>query len=916
MSSDFLSYTNLIIPVLGFCILVPLLAAAAFEPKGSYSSRVYSAMLFFCAGTLGAEAFSCFLEGRAVGSLWILYQALEFFFFFFLICLCFCWTIYSYYWFHNCAPVRKHYILLLLGPIFETAFLAVSPFNGAVYSIGTDGTYTRGSLFPLFIAACYLGMIVGITAIAVFTMRKDRVNQKQDFSLFLLFFIFPIVGPVIQYLLPDLPLMGITEAVAILTVYISVQQRTTTQYAVERAHYRDEKERFEKSLEEIMAVSSEALCIFHLNLTKNTCSDEHGTSAFVSARLRRNTVDELFHSIGELITEEEDRKRFQSRFTREKLLRDFEKGTRQDEIGYFRMVNDEESHWVKTYLNMLKNPGNEDIEAIVYSVDLDRQEKEEKVIYAITNREYDYIGLIDAETGKIHYQYASQKTGSVVHLQMGDYAEVIRKTLEEIVPDGTAAKHDEALQLERLTGLLQTQEEYSHIIPCLSYAGDVLQKKITYRYLDDKKREILFFISDITEETRQERERAEHLQTTLLEVQHANEMKTEFLSNLSHDMRTPLNAVLGYTNLAKEAADPVQIKGYLGSIEKAGRIMLSLINDTLDLSRIETGQILLKPAPVRTDDLIQKILSAIQPSIDEKHLHLVVERSEAVMTAVNADALRLQEIFINLLSNAVKFTPEGGTITLIIASTAERAHRLHYKVIVRDTGCGMSREFLWKIFEPFTQERQESTADIGGSGLGLSIVKKLVTIMGGTITVKSELGKGTEFTVNLDFEQAGDPKAEQTQGAEPPEELAGKHVLLVEDNAMNTEIAAAVLRHSGIEVTCAANGQAACETFAASQPWTYDVILMDIRMPVMNGHEACRMIRAMQRPDAGKIPIYAMSADAFDDDIKTSLQAGMNGHIPKPINPELLYRKLAAAFREREQAETIKDNKETESDEK
>ena len=218
---------------------------------------------------------------------------------------------------------------------------------------------------------------------------------------------------------------------------------------------------------------------------------------------------------------------------------------------------------------------------------------------------------------------------------------------------------------------------------------------------------------------------------------------------------------------------------------------------------------------------------------------------------------------------------------------------IHDKITVSDNGCGMSKEFIPKAFEPFSQERQASTANIGGSGLGLSIVKKLVELMNGRIELQSELGKGTIFTVYLDFEQIDDKKEEETVLQDTYNSLRNKKILLVDDNEMNIEIAKTVLEMYEMKVSCAQNGQNACDLFEQSKPNEFDAILMDVRMPVMNGHEASKKIRQMKRPDAQSVPIIAMSADAFDEDIKESLAAGMNEHIAKPVEPEKIYKVLA-----------------------
>jgi signal transduction histidine kinase len=333
---------------------------------------------------------------------------------------------------------------------------------------------------------------------------------------------------------------------------------------------------------------------------------------------------------------------------------------------------------------------------------------------------------------------------------LGDYDTVINQVIPDI--QSREQMEDGRASLQTVADELRHQDEYSFVVNCQTPEGDMRQTKLSYQYLDAGKTEILFFSSDITEEMRQERERAEALQKALDEVRHADAMKSEFLSNVSHDMRTPLNAILGYTNLAESAGSLSEKDGYIEKIGSAGNIMLDLINDTLDLSKISSGEIILKPEPHIYDEVFQKVVSSIGPLADEKHIKFTVDDSRAAKVPVLVDALRFKEIVINLLSNAVKFTPENGQVSLKIECERLDEHIVHDKFTVSDTGCGMKPEFLAKMYEPFAQERQ--SANTVGSGLGLSIVKKLVDLMNGTISVRSEPGKGTEFTVRLDFERA------------------------------------------------------------------------------------------------------------------------------------------------------------------
>ncbi len=876
---------NLAIPVLGICIVLSLGIAAYLEPQKDYSRRTYIQMLLTCAVILTAECFQV-LPAHAPAvmktTMFVFYAALS--------VICYLWTLYAYYGVSGHPATRRAKRWFSAAPLAELILLIVNLFTGIFYSVSPDGVYARGGLFAAYIGFSYFFLICAIVVIVMRSAGKSRKAEKRDRGMFLLCFLFPILGPCIQYVLPALSLMGITEAIALLIVYVSIQQRATARYAVERARSEDEYRAYEDSLEQLLTASAEALFVLRLNLTRNTQNGGRGT---VEGFLKQNGskgIDELSGIFASMIKSPDEARRFLEISDRDRLMEQFRAGTARLSVTYHRRMENGETHLVKMRLHMLQNPASGDIEGVLYSVDIDRQDKEEKVISAITKREYNYIALIDAETGRIHYQYADDRSDMSAHFMLGDYDSVIN----QVVPGMRNPAEPEAgggtASFRSVIEGLSRQEEYSYVFDYTLPSGDIRHKKLSYQYLDATKTEILFFGSDITEEMRQERERAETLQKALEEVRHADAMKSEFLSNVSHDMRTPLNAILGYTNLAGDSGSLAEKDDYIGKIGSAGNILLELINDTLDLSKISSGEIILKPEPHLCDEVFRKVASSVRPSADEKGVVFTVDDSRAAKVPVLVDALRLQEIVINLLSNAIKFTPENGRVTLRIECEKLDEHVVHDRITVSDTGCGMKPEFLTKMYEPFAQERQ--TADTVGSGLGLTIVKKLVNLMNGRISVRSEPGKGTEFTVRLDFERAEAPADAAEDLWQAGDTLSGRRILLAEDNAMNTEIARAVLESKGMAVTCAENGQAACRLFSESAPNFFDAILMDIRMPTMNGREAARAIRRMNRPDAAGIPIIAMSADAFDDDIMESLNAGMNDHISKPFQPEKLYRTL------------------------
>ncbi len=374
----------------------------------------------------------------------------------------------------------------------------------------------------------------------------------------------------------------------------------------------------------------------------------------------------------------------------------------------------------------------------------------------------------------------------------------------------------------------------------------------------------------------------------------ANLAKREFLFNMSHDIRTPMNAIIGFTALAQTHIDDRgQVEDYLKKISVSSQHLLSLINDVLDMSRIESGKVTLEAKPVHLPELVHELRDIVQAVVSEKDLSLTLDTVGVENEDVIADPLRLEQILINVLANAVKFTPDGGQISLwIVQKDTAPAGYADFEFHIKDNGIGMSEEFQKHIFEQFARERTSTVSKIQGTGLGMAITKSLVDMMGGGITVKSEQGKGSEFTISLRF-PIGEAKTEQTPPAAKASASAGKKLLVVEDNELNLEIASTLLKEAGFEVDTAENGKIAVEKVEAASADRYDLILMDIQMPEMDGYEATRRIRAL--PDAKKaaLPIVAMTANAFEDDRKNALHAGMNGHIAKPLDIQKLFQVLS-----------------------
>ena len=373
----------------------------------------------------------------------------------------------------------------------------------------------------------------------------------------------------------------------------------------------------------------------------------------------------------------------------------------------------------------------------------------------------------------------------------------------------------------------------------------------------------------------------------------ANKAKSTFLSSMSHDMRTPLNGIIGFTNFAITETDFEKKQLYLKKVQQASHILLDLIDNTLEVSRIESGKFQLEPENIVLHELTDSILAVIQADAERKNITFGAAIDCPDHTCLFADRIKLQELFLNLLSNAVKYTPAGGSVKLTVRQLLPPKDGKNLEIIIADTGIGMSREFIPHMYEAFAQERNELLQHTTGSGLGLAIVRRIVDLMQGTISLQSEPGKGSTFTVLLPVEICHTLPRDINAPACTKEDFSGQKVLLCEDNELNTEIACTLLERRGLRVVTAENGQQGAAIFAASAPNEFAVILMDIHMPVMDGYAATAAIRQSPHPSAQSIPIIAMTADAYDEDIKKCLAAGMNGHLAKPIDPSRLFQTLA-----------------------
>ncbi len=406
-----------------------------------------------------------------------------------------------------------------------------------------------------------------------------------------------------------------------------------------------------------------------------------------------------------------------------------------------------------------------------------------------------------------------------------------------------------------------------------------------------KEEKYLFSFSNLTEERLIRRALSEAANA----ASQASAAKSRFLSNMSHDIRTPMNAIMGFAALAeKSLGDDEKVHDYLKKILSSGNILLGLMKDVLEMSLLESGKMVIEEAQTCLPELFRDIYTLVSDEMEEKGLDFHIDADNIKDPYVYCDGTHLKQILMNLLSNAMKFTSAGGEVSL---SLSQEGHTLegwgNYEIRVKDTGMGMSPQFLPRVFDSFEREINSTVNRIPGTGLGMSITKAIVELMSGMITVKSEKDKGTEFTVTFFFRLAESPSALELKEKQDEEfSSAGIRILVVDDNELNREIAEEILRGCGFQVELAENGRIAVDKLSGSLPGYYDLILMDIQMPVMNGHEATKAIRRLDNPSLAGIAIVAMTANAFHEDEQAAMECGMDGFITKPIDVELLVKTL------------------------
>lgn len=650
-------------------------------------------------------------------------------------------------------------------------------------------------------------------------------------------------------------------------------------------NYRREKTMLRQTSPENLFVKS------RYNLTENKMlvySTKESASVNITPDMN---YDGVLRSMMESAIDEDERRKIEDVLGRKNVINRHREGEQTFSVEFRRKTFHNRLSWALATVNTF-TLADGSIEGFAYGYDITESVLSQKIMALLEELNFDLIGIIDMESRRYFMHDTVPQEEESVRNWSGELWMHLGERVRAHVP---AAERDEAiaaLSYERIKAALQTDTSYEY---ALNYEedGQLHRKLVRFCFLDSGRQYVFLCRQDITREYRRELERVQKLNDALKAAHQADEAKTMFLAGISHDMRTPLNGILGFTRLALDTEDMEQRLDYLKKIDSSGKLLLSFVNDVLELSRLDSDKNTMHPEEVPLNALIDEVVVPVRVSAKQKQVHFVTDIPQDLHVSVFVDKLKMQEIMLNLLSNAVKFTPEQGTVIFVFEILNTPIKECNTRIVVQDTGIGVGREFMAKMFEPFMQEHNALTKNIsGGTGLGLSIVKRVIEKMNGYIEVESEQGLGTKFTVLLPIEFR-ETEIQEEEIQIDNVDFTGFRMLLFEDNMLNMEIAKTLLEDKGFKVDCAEDGLEGVQKFKESEINTYDCILMDIRMPRMNGYEATEYIRGLDREDAKKLPILAMTADAYPEDIQHCHDVGMNAHISKPIDPEGMFRTLA-----------------------
>lgn len=515
-------------------------------------------------------------------------------------------------------------------------------------------------------------------------------------------------------------------------------------------------------------------------------------------------------------------------------------------------------------------------------------EKQRAILESVIKEEIDFISYVDLEDGMVH-TIVTNEDADVMPPIDGDYQKVNDVTIPKYVHPEDREMCEREFRLERLQENLQKKERFviNYRLLC---GGEYRRKSMNIHYYDKTKMTLVFVRRDVTDNYEEEQNRQREIYDAMLAAKRADRSKSEFLERMSHEIRTPLNSIIGLSYLSRaNLGDEKKVLENFDKIEMSAQFLRSCMDDILNLSLLESGRVAFHEESTDFEAFLTHIQKEFSDKAQEKKISFSVQRRGSFADQYLFDREKLNEALSAILENAVKYTQPEGSVFFIIELFTRGEQETIFRFEIRDNGIGMEQNFLPHIFDAFAQEDDRNTTLSGGTGLGLTISKNIIDFMGGKIDVYSEKGKGSAFVVTVPLKTAKEDRRRTERTTYQEYDFSGKRVLLVEDNEINIEITRNILIHKNFMVDIAENGKAGVEQFLKHEPGYYDVILMDIRMPVMDGLAATRCIRESDHSDSKTVPIVAMTANVFEEDVKKSFDAGMNAHLSKPVDIKQMY---------------------------
>ena len=668
------------------------------------------------------------------------------------------------------------------------------------------------------------------------------------------------------------------------------------------------EQRFKEELDFRQEVNKDHLLEFiNVNLTKNCIIEHNVYSQFDS--FKNSSYSKFISYCAKQIISKEEQTSFLNLFSLENIFSCFNSGEKSFSHEYKISTPDKfKVLWINIYCRIAIEPVTGDLFGFFYTYDITEQKNLENIINQISKVEYDFLNIIDINLDQSETQYKKQNiVPNVPGLgNIKPYDSTVKTIIKMYIEEATSNKEEilslyEKLELKNIIKELESKDKFAVSFSVKENDETIHRKKWQYIYLDETKQKIIHSQSDITDVYKEEIRQKEILKNALIAAEQANKAKTEFLSRMSHEIRTPMNAIIGMAELAQQSVHNTELViDSISKVSSSARFLLNLINDILDMSRIESGRTVLAEEIIDFSTFIENISVICETQAKQKDVNFQTSFDEKITNSFIGDKTKIQQVLINIISNGIKFTPSGGSVQFIITQKEINNNQGILEFIIKDDGIGISPNFIKHLFEPFSQEHIGNTSLYGGTGLGLAISKNFISLMGGTINVESKPGFGTTFTIQLKLNVAKNENKNQISKEKDFAALSthdfdftGKRVLLVEDHILNIEVAKKLLVSRNLDVDVAENGVLAIDIVKNAKPNYYDAILMDIRMPLMDGLTATKAIRNLPTKWTEKVPIIAMTANAFEEDIQKTKEAGMNAHLSKPIEPNLLFSTLA-----------------------